>query len=275
MCRNLAANFGDTAQLGRPFRVFFRQRHFIGEIRMSFGKQDGGVARDGHGSQLLLLVGCFGIVHEIEPVQFFPDTFFQIQQSVLIHLSVQSGMSRSTLFHKFGKHPHLIGLLPLLRYMAEDTFSLGTSFPVRDHFAFIRVNVFLADRITLQFTCVQDMQVLHTMAGQFRKSRHTFRFWSAFAHDQFILADIDRLLLADLIKIHGPKNRNRIFSVVFLVETSFYQSAFNRQGGLGFERLLSKTFDPVIHSIGICLYCGGEIRCTVRCTLSCDYSHII
>ena len=46
---------------------------------MPFGKQDGGVARDGHGSQLLLLVGRFGIVHEIEPVQFFPDTFFQIQ----------------------------------------------------------------------------------------------------------------------------------------------------------------------------------------------------
>jgi len=98
------------------------------------------------------------------------------------------------LFHKFGKHPHLIGLLPLLRHMAEDTFSdlkerirkeldgldfmndpeatdkqeeltamsvlrhmaedtfsLGTPFPIRDHFAFIGVDVFLADRITLQF----------------------------------------------------------------------------------------------------------------------------
>ena len=242
---------------------------------MPFGKQDGGIARDGHGCQFLLLVGRFGVVHEIEPVQFFPDTFLQIQQPVLIDLPVQSSMSRCALFHKFGEHPHLVGLLPLLRHMVEDAFSLRASFPIGDHFAFVGVDVFPADRITLQFARIQDMQVLHTMAGQFREGRHTFRFRPAFAHDQLVLADIDRLLLADLIKIHGPENRDRVFSVVFLVETSFYQSAFDRQGGLGIKRLLAKTFDPIIHSIGICLYCGGKIGCTVRCTLSCDCSHNI
>ena len=49
-----------------------------------------------------------------------------------------------------------------------------------------------------EYQTIQYMQVLHAMAGKFREGRHGFGAGPPLADDQLVLADIDRLPLADL-----------------------------------------------------------------------------
>ena len=81
--------------------------------------------------------------------QFTLNPFLQIEQAEPVHFAVEGRMSRRTLFHKLGKHADFISFLPFLRNMAEDAFALRTAFPVRDYFAFVGIDIFLADRIPL------------------------------------------------------------------------------------------------------------------------------
>src|ERR1035437_2797517 len=105
-------------------------------------------------------------------------------------------MSWSALFHKFGKQTCLVGCFPFGRNMAENSFALGFSCPIRNYFVFIGVDVFLAYCITLQFACVQNIQIFHTMAGQFREGWHAFGSWTAFANNQFAITNINGFFAA-------------------------------------------------------------------------------
>ena len=129
-------------------------------------------------------------------------------------------MSGSTLFHKFGEHTYFIGRTPFLWNMAEDTLTLSAALPIRNDFFFVSVYIFLADCITLQLTGVQNMQVFYAMASQFRESRHGFRTWATFSDNQFIFSNIDSFVFANFQEIESSKDRNRIFALVFFIETS-------------------------------------------------------
>ena len=239
MGRNPTANFSYLTKFGSPHRVFLRHRHFIRQVGMTFGKENGGIAGDRHGGKFLLFIRRFRVIHEIEVCQFAGNPFFQVQQTVAVDFSVKSRMSRSTLFHKFGKHTDFISLFPFFRDMAENTFTLCTAFPVWDYFAFISIYIFLADGITLQFTGIQHMQVFHTMAGQFGKSRNGFRCRTTFTHNQFVFTYIDGLLPAYLKKVQCSQDWNRIFPVILLVEAGFDKRPFDRQGRFSLKRKLA------------------------------------
>ena len=112
--------------------------------------------------------------------------------------------------------------------MAEDAFPLGTAFPVRDHLPLVGIDIFLTDGVTLQLPGIQYMQVLHAMAGKFREGRHGLGAGPPLANDQLVLADIDRLPLADLKEVQGTQDRDRILSVILPIKTGLDQGPLDR-----------------------------------------------
>ena len=61
-----AAYLGDLPQLSGTTRIFFGERHLVGQVRVSLGKQDSGVAGDRLGRQFFLLVRGLGGVLEFD-----------------------------------------------------------------------------------------------------------------------------------------------------------------------------------------------------------------
>ena len=165
----------------------------------------------------------------------------------MVDLAVQSGMPGGTLLHELGEHTHLVRLFPFLGDVAEDAFPLGTAFPVRDHLPLVGIDIFLGDSVTLQLPGIQYMQVLHAMAGKFREGRHGLGAGPPLADDQLVLADIDRLPLADLQEVQGTQDRDRILPVILLIETGLDQGPLDGEGRLGLEGLPTQTFDTVVH----------------------------
>ena len=227
MGRHPMAHGGDLLELRLADRVRAGSGHFLREGGMTLGEEDRGVAGDAHRVELLLLVGRLGIVDVIQRGDVLLDPGLHVQQAFAVHPAVHGRMPRGALLHELGEHAGVVGFLPLLGHMVEDALALRLAFPVRDHLALIRVDVLLADVVRLQFAGVQHMEVLHAVAGEFRERRDGLRLGAALAHDQLVRADVQRLLRADLVEVFRAEHRDRIFSIVLLVERSLDEGAFN------------------------------------------------
>ena len=99
-------------------------------------------------------------------------------------------MPGSTLLHKLREHTGMISLLPRLGHMAKDTFPLCLTLPVGNHHTLIGIDIRLTDRIGLQRSLIQRMQIRHTMTGQLWECRNSLGERSTFTDDQFVIADI-------------------------------------------------------------------------------------
>ena len=121
---------------------------------MSFSKQDGGVAGNSHCLQLLLLVGGLGVVDIVEAGYLTLDTGLHVEQSLVVHLAVHRRMACGALFHKLREHTSVVGLLPFLRDVVEDTLTLCLTLPIGNDLTLIGVDVLLRDGVTLQLTLV-------------------------------------------------------------------------------------------------------------------------
>ena len=130
-------------------------------------------------------------------------------------------MSGCTLLHKFGKHTNLISLFPLSRNMTKDTFTLCPAFPVRNNLAFVRVDIFLTNGVSLHFTGIQYLQVFHTMASQLRKSRNRFRLRPPFTHNQLVGTNVNRFIFTYFEEVESSENRHGILTIVIFVEICF------------------------------------------------------
>jgi hypothetical protein len=115
---------------------------------------------------------------------------FKIEHSLAVNFSIEGGVARCPLFHKFGKNAGFVSSFPFSRNMAENTFAHGAAFPVGNHFAFVGINIFLWNGVSLLVAGVEHMKIIHTVASQLWESGN--RFWprSAFANNQFIIAPI-------------------------------------------------------------------------------------
>ena len=131
-------------------------------------------------------------------------------------------MAGGALLHEFGEDAGMVGLFPFLGNMVEDAFPLRFALPVRNDLALVRVYVFLRNIVLLQLPRIQHMEVLHAVTGELREGGHRLGLGAAFAHDEFVRADIERLLGADLIEVLGAEHRNGVFAVILLVESGFY-----------------------------------------------------
>ena len=172
-------------------------------------------------------------------------------------------MTGSALFHELREDTCMIGLFPFLRHMVEDAFTLGLSLPVGNDLALVGVDILLTDGIALQFTLVQRVQVFHRVAGQLWESRHGFRQRTALTYNQFLVTDIDSLLLTYLVEIPGPEDGNRHGAVVLLIESSLYQGTFDAQCGGRVEILLAQMTYALIHATQVLrvFYCIVHISC--------------
>ena len=227
MGRDPVAHGGDLLEFRLADGIRALRGHFLREGGVALGEQDRGVAGDAHRVELLLLVGRLGIVDVIQRGDVLLDPGLHVQQAFAVHPAVHGGMARGALLHELGEHAGVVGFLPLLGHMVEDALALRLALPVRDHLALVRVDVLLADVVRLQLAGVQHVEVLHAVAGEFRERRDGLRLGASLAHDQLVRADVQRLLRADLVEVLRAEHRDRIFSIVFLVERSLDEGAFN------------------------------------------------
>ena len=206
MGRNPVAHGCNLLQLGLADRVSALGRHFLCQSRMALGQQNRRVARNRHRLQLLLLVRRLGVIDIIQGEDVLFDARLHVQEALPVHPAVHRRMARSALLHELGEHPGAVGFLPFLGHMVENALPLRLAFPVRNHLTFVGIDILLTDMVSLQFAGVQHMQVLHAVAGKFRERRYRLRPGAALAHDQFVRADINRLLRADFVEVLRAKH---------------------------------------------------------------------
>ena len=104
------------------------------------------------------------------------------------------------------------------------------------------------------------------MAGKLREGRYSLWQRSPLAHDQLVLADVEGLLLADLIKILGPEYRNRILAVVFLLEGGLDEGTLDAESSRSVKALLMEALDTVVHTAVILWVFDREIHISVIIT---------
>ena len=115
---------------------------------MTFGKNNGGITGNVHGSQLFGFIDCSGIVQVVKRSQMFGNLSLEIQHTLFINSTVQSGVSGGALLHKFGKHTGCIGHLPLGWNVTKYSVSHGSALPVGDDLFLIKLDIFSGNRIT-------------------------------------------------------------------------------------------------------------------------------
>ena len=173
---------------------------------MSFCKENGSIARYLHRFQFLLLVSSLRVVDIVEGFDALLYALLYVQQTCLVHLAVHSGMTCCTLFHELREYSCMIGFLPFLRNVVEDALPLRLASPVRYHLALVGVNVLLRDVVALQLAGVESMQVFYRVTGQLWESGHRLWYRTAFAHDEFVVTNVERLLLAYFVEIPRPQH---------------------------------------------------------------------
>ena len=270
MGRHPAADVGNLLQLLPTLGVLFFCSHLLSQLGMALGKENGGVARHGHGFQLLLLVGGLRVVDVVESADAVLDTSLHVEQSLAIHLAVHSRVACGTLLHELGEHAGMVGLLPLLRHVVEDAFALRLALPVRDDLALVGVDVLLRDVVRLQLARVERVQVFHRVARQLRKCRHGLGHRSALANDELVGADVDGLLLANLIEVLRTQHGNRHRAVVLLVELGFDECALDGERCRGVEVLLAQPTNAVVHAAKVFWVFDLEVHALLKMFVFCN-----
>ena len=158
---HMMADAGYLLQFLPALRVVLPGGHLFSKPGMALGEQNGGIARDGHGLQLLLLVGGLGVIDVIQRGYLFFYAGLDVEQSLTVHLSIHSRMPGGTLLHELGEDAGVVGLFPFLRHVVEDALALRLSLPIGYDLALVDINILLTDGIALQLALVQRMQVFH------------------------------------------------------------------------------------------------------------------
>ncbi len=91
---------------------------------MSLRQANDGITGDTHRLQLFFLVGRLRIIEIIELTYLCGNLLFEIEHSFPIDLTIHAGMSRCTLFHKFGEDTRFIGSHPVRREMGKNAITL-------------------------------------------------------------------------------------------------------------------------------------------------------
>ena len=248
MSRHPTTNRGDFLQFLLALLVGLAGCHLFCQLRMPFSKQDGGVAGDDHRLQFLLLVSSLRVIDIVEALDFRLDTGLHIKKSLVVHLAIHRRMACGALLHKLREHTSVVGLLPFLRDVVEDTLTLRLTLPVGNDLALVGVDVLLRDGVTLQLTLVQRVQVLYGVAGQFRKRRHRLGQRTTFAYYQFVRTYIDCFLLTDFIEVPRPQHGCRHCAVMLLIERRLYQRPLYGERRRRIEILLAQAAYTLIHA---------------------------
>ena len=158
-------------------------------------------------------------------------------------------MPRRSLFHKLREHAGFIGVDPFRRHRGKDLVPHTAIAPVWNDLLFADADALVGDRVTGFGPRVQNPQVFRTVAGQLRIGGHELWLRAAFAHDQFVIAHVNRLPLAEVEKRTGSHHGHRVFTLVGLVEIREQTGPLVRDGRGGVEALSSKSCCSFIHCV--------------------------
>src|SRR5210317_1611984 len=132
--------------------------------------------------------------------------------------------------------------------MAEDSLANRFALPVGNHLACVDRNILSTDGIALLITGIEDMEIFDTVAGQFRKGRHSLRLRATLGDDQLVITDIQSFFLAVVEKIKRPQHRDRALAVILLVESRLVQSALYRKARLRLHAQFAQALNALIHA---------------------------
>ena len=194
-----------------------------GLVGMTASEQYQGIAGDGHGPQLVLLVGGLGVIEEVQPGKLLLDTGLEFLHAHAVHLAVQGGVAGSPLFHEFGEDTGLVEGFPAFGHVVEDAVTLGAALPEGNHFLLVFLNLAVGDSVVLDLAASEHLEVLHGVAVELGECRHGLGLGAALADDELVVADVYLLLGAKVIEITCTHDGHRVPPVILPVEFGFDQ----------------------------------------------------
>ena len=218
---------------------------------MAFGKEDDGIAGEIKGLERFLPVTRPRIVQEIERIPGGGDPEFEVEQAVRIDLVVEDGVTGSPLFHELGEDPRGVSLLPGVGETREEEIAHRSAPPVGNDPLAIKPDGFGVDRVVGLRPGVEDFQVLDAVAGQFGIGRHGLRCRATLADDEFVRAQVKRLVLAEVQEGPRAQDRNGITALVGFVEIGDEGGPLRRDRGSGVETLAAELFSARGHGYGV------------------------
>ena len=156
-------------------------------------------------------------------------------------------MPGGALLHELGEHSRLVGLLPLRRQLLEHAVPHRTAPPIGNDLLLVEPHGLLVHAIPGLGPRVQDAQVLHAMAGQFGERGRRLRTRPALPDNQLILAQVDRLVLAEVMKCLSAHHRHRIAALVGLVKLGHQPGALAGNRRRRIETLTAELAGAVVH----------------------------
>ena len=245
--RHVAADIGDLFQFRLAGRIGFSRRHFGRQLGMPLGEQDHRVAGNVHRGQLFPFLISLRVAHEVQCRDGRADLAFEVHHPAAVDLVVQDRVPGRSLLHELRVQPGFIRLDPLVGHGREDLVPHAAVPPVRDDLLVVDPQRLVVHRIASLGAGIQDPQVFDRVAGEFGVGGHGFGFRTPFADDQFLVAQVNRLVLAQVQKRPSPHHGNRILAVVSPVEVRQQAGTFVRNLGLSRQAGLPQPRCSFVH----------------------------
>ena len=160
---------------------------FFGILCIVLCKNHDRITGNIHAFQFSFFIKGFRIIHIIQFFKGKLDICLMPQKAFIIDVFWAYCMTRSSLFHKFGKHTCFICIFPLRSHMCQYLMPDWTILPVWNHFLFLKIIVLLFDCKIDQFPVIHDFQILYSMAAKIRECRCSLRVTAFFTNDQFAI----------------------------------------------------------------------------------------
>ncbi len=135
-------------------------------------------------------------------------------------------MARGALLHELGEDPGIVGLLPFRGQLGEHSVAHRAAAPVRDDRFFVELEGLGLHPVPGLGAGVEDAEVLETVAGQLGERRGRFWARSPLADDEFLFAQVNGLVAAEVQKGQRSEHGSRVAALVGLVEFGNEPRAF-------------------------------------------------
>ncbi len=110
-------------------------------------------------------------------------------------------MAGRALLHELGEQAGFVGPFPLRGDVAENAVAHAAALPVGDDLLRVGADLLLGDGVAGHGPGVQNPQILGAVARQLGEGRYGLGPRAAFAHDQLVRADDNRLVFAQVFEI--------------------------------------------------------------------------
>ena len=205
-----------------------------------------------------------GSLPEVERREGGRDVGLEVEEAAPVDLVVEHRVPGRPLLHELGEEAGLVERVPLRGQRREEPVAQGAAAPVGDHLPLVGLDHVRRHRVARLRPRVEDAQVLEAVAGQLGERGHGLRGRAALADDQLALAEVDRLLLAEVEERAGAHHRDRPAAVVLAVEAGEEDGALGRDRGRRLEAAAAQGFGAGVHGVSLRSARRGRARGRAR-----------